>query len=66
MLVTASHNLAGAVIIDIAGAENGLAVIRSERLELLEVTEKLGCDILKVQVGIDIYRGLNLIGLYMG
>ena len=66
MLVTASHNLAGTVVIDITGAENGLAVIRSERLELLEVAEKLGSDVLKVQVGIDIYRCLYLVGLDMG
>jgi len=66
VLMAASHHLAGAVVIYVAGAEYWLAVVGAEGLELLEVTEELGCDILEVQICVDIDRCLNLIGLDMG
>ena len=66
MLVSAAYHLAGAVVIDVVGAEYGFVVIGTKGLELLEVTEELGCDILEVQVGVNVYRCLYLIRLNMG
>jgi hypothetical protein len=66
VLLAASYDLAGAVVIDIVCAEEWLWIFRSEGAQFLEVGVELGGDVGEIELGIDAQRGLGLLFLYLG
>ena len=62
MLLLATHHLGSAVVVDIAGAEQGLGVVGPVRCKLLQVVVQLLGDVLEVDYLLNVERGLSLFG----
>ena len=60
VLLVASYDLAGAIIIDVVRAEDGLGIVRSEGVELLQVVEEFWSNVFEVNLGIDVDDGTCL------
>ena len=65
VLLVAPHDLAGAVVIDLPCAEEGLRVVGSVGGEALDVGSHAAVDVAEVDVGIDVEYGVDLLGLYV-
>ena len=61
MFLLASHYLRGAIVIDIAGAEKGLGVVRTVGCKLLQVVVQLLGDVLEIDHLLNVERGLCLL-----
>ena len=62
MLLLTAYDLRGAVVVDIAGTEIGLGIVRSVWCQLLQVIVQFLGDILEIDDGIDVESGLRLFG----
>ena len=58
----ASYDFACSVIIHMVRAENRLFILRPEGIELFQVVEELGCDVLEVYLRINVYHRRCLFG----
>ena len=54
VFLVSAHHFARAIIVYVLGNEDGLMVVRPERIELFQVEEELGRDITEVQLGVDV------------
>ena len=62
MLLLSAHHLGGAVVVDVAGAEQGLGVVRAVGRKLLQVVVHLLGDVLEVNHLLNVEHGLSLFG----
>ena len=60
MFLIASHYFAGSVVIDVMRTEDRFDIVRTERVEFLQVIEELRCDVSEVVLRIDIDDGAGL------
>ena len=65
MLLIAPNHLAGAVVIDLTGAEEGFVVVRTIGSEAFQVGCDATIDVTEVDDGIDTQDGISLLGLDM-
>ena len=56
MLLVASYDFTGSVIVHIVGTEYGLGIVGTEGVELLQIIAEFGSDIPEVDFGIDVRR----------
>ena len=60
MFLVASHYFAGSVVIDVMRTEDRFDIVRTERIEFLQVIEELRCDVSEVDLRIYIDDGAGL------
>ena len=61
MLLVASYDFTGSVIVHIVGTEYGLGIVGTEGVELLQIIAEFGSDIPEVDFGIDVDYGAGLL-----
>ena len=59
MFLVASHYFAGSVVIDVMRTEDRFDIVRTERIEFLQVIEEFRCDVSEVDLRIYIDDGAN-------
>ena len=57
MFLVASHYFAGSVVIDVMRTEDRFDIVRTERIEFLQVIEEFRCDVSEVDLRIYIDDG---------
>ena len=62
VLLIASYDFARAIVIHMTGTENGFFVFRTEGVELLQITEELRGDVLKVNLRVNVDNRTRLFG----
>lgn len=60
MFLIASHYFAGSVVIDVMRTEDRFDIVRTERVEFLQVIEEFRCDVSEVDLRIYIDDGAGL------
>lgn len=60
MFLVASHYFAGSVVIDVMRTEDRFDIVRTERIEFLQVIEEFRCDVSEVDLRIYIDDGAGL------
>lgn len=60
MFLIASHYFAGSVVIDVMRTEDRFDIVRTERIEFLQVIEEFRCDVSEVDLRIYIDDGAGL------
>ena len=60
MLLVASYDFTGSVVVHVVGTEYGLGIVGTEGVELLQIIAEFGSDIPEVDFGIDVDYGAGL------
>lgn len=60
MFLIASHYFAGSVVIDVMRTEDRFDIVRTERIEFLQIIEEFRCDVSEVDLRIYIDDGAGL------
>ena len=63
VLLVASHYFAGSVVIDVMRTEDRFDIVRTERIEFLQVIEEFRCDVSEVDLRIYIDDGALVLKL---